>query len=356
MAQVVVAGAGVSGCTVAYTLAENGVEVVLVEKTGKIGGKVCTYGCKAVEKCQNCGVCLTTGLWEKVSAHRNISVYTNSVIKDVTGEAGDFNIRVTGSEDSEIQGEWSFTGVDAIVVGTGFKNRENSLSSHIHIEGTNGLITGTELEELMYSRTRTGLFNNGLIKTGLIKTESRSIAFIQCAGSRDKNENGLYCSRVCCSYSTRTAKVIRSYYPECEIVFFYMELQNVESGDYYSGLRELGMEFINCRPSGIKCGEPGTPVTVIYDDVPREFDLVVLSDGIHADESNGLIAGVCRLGQDKDGFLFEANNDSGIYVTGCVKRPMKIDEAYADAISTAGRILSSTLESSISAKLALSIR
>ena len=40
MAHVLVIGAGVSGCTAAYTLADRGVEVTLVEKANNIGGRV----------------------------------------------------------------------------------------------------------------------------------------------------------------------------------------------------------------------------------------------------------------------------------------------------------------------------
>jgi len=197
------------------------------------------------------------------------------------------------------------------------------------------------LEELMLGRTGSKLFES----IPGFKTAPNSIAFIQCLGSRDDNEGGLYCSRVCCSYSTRAAKVIRSYYPECEIVFFYMELQNVEAGNYFAGLRELGVEFIKCRPLKISSG---TPITIEYDDpalgiTSREFDLVVLSDGIHASSENGRLAEVCRLAQDKDGFLRTVGADSGIYVTGCARAPMKIDDSYADALTVAGAILASQL-------------
>jgi len=51
MARVLIVGAGVAGCTVAYTLAEHGALVTLLEKSDTIGGKVRTYGCKATDKC-----------------------------------------------------------------------------------------------------------------------------------------------------------------------------------------------------------------------------------------------------------------------------------------------------------------
>ena len=338
MARILIIGAGVSGCAAAYTLASGGVDVILIEKADRIGGRVRTYGCKAVDRCQNCGVCLTAGMWDKVTNHPDIKIMTGSDILDVRGKPGDFCVSIISVND---QSEQQLDGIDAILVSTGFDNHPDIFPAHLHIETIKGLITGTALEELMLDRTRTSLFEK----------EPKSIAFVQCLGSRDKNEGGLYCSRVCCSYSTRAAKMIRSYYPECEIVFFYMELQNVESGDFYAGLRELGVEFINCRPSKIGATRgttrtvPVAPIYVEYDDPSeggkqKDFDLVILSDGIHASIDNSRLAEICRLRQDKDGFLQTVGVESGIYICGCARAPMKIDEAYSDAVAVANKILS----------------
>ena len=334
MARILVLGAGLSGCTAAYTLASGGVDIVLVEKADRIGGRVRTYGCKAVDKCQNCGVCLTAGLWDKVSNHPDIQVLTKTDVKEVRGGPGNFSVSFV-SDRSEQQ----LDDIYAVIVSTGFDNKPGVFPAHLHIEGTEGLMTGSALEELLLERTRTDIF----------KSAPKSVAFIQCLGSRDKNEGGLYCSKVCCSYSTRAAKMIRYYYPECEIVFFYMELQNVESGDFYAGLRELGVKFIKCRPAKITGGTPAIvegcqgygSLDNIRHEVERwEFDLVILSDGIHASADNDRIAEICKLGQDKDGFLCITGKDSGIYVCGCARAPMKIDESYADAVAVANRFLS----------------
>jgi len=356
-----------SGCTAAFKLACHGAEVILVEKASAIGGRVRLYGCKAVERCLNCGVCLSVGLWDKVLRHRNIHVHTNAVVTDIKGAPGAFSATVRSSgirsdsvcndsdssdsalSDSVCNGlagsdsvysagsEQRFDDIDAIIVSTGFDSQSSGISSHLHIEGTQGLMTGSGLEELLLSRTSTGLFVNA----------PESVAFIQCLGSRDKKEGGLYCSRVCCSYSTRAAKVIRSYYLQCEIVFFYMELQSVENSDCFTELKEQGMEFIECRPLKIT---GGNPASVEYDDPQkgissRSFDLVVLSDGIHAGEDNARLAEICSLSQDSDGFLKTVGGMPGIYVAGCAGTPMKIDETYADALVIVSKILAVSPES-----------
>ena len=336
MARILVVGAGVSGCAAALTLTTGSFEVILIDKADNIGGRVRSYGCKAVDRCQNCGVCLTAGLWDKVLKHPCIQVLTGSDILDVWGKPGNFSVSI-----SKDRSEQTFDNIYKIIISTGFDSRPDVFPAHLHISNTDGLMTGSALEELLLKRTRTELFEKA----------PKSVAFIQCLGSRDKNEGGLYCARVCCSYSTRAAKLIRSYYPECEIVFFYMELQNVESGNYYAGLQELGVEFVKCRPSEITgdCQGDGSLdnkcrkfIISCQENRPpdnRSFDLVVLSDGIHAGVDNDRIAEVCWLGIDNDGFLQSMGDDSGIYVCGCARASMKIDEAYIDAVAVAGRIL-----------------
>jgi len=345
---VVIVGAGLAGCVVAKQLADNGIPVTIIEKSHQIGGKVRTYGCKATDKCQNCGVCLTGGLWSYVSGHPEIDIMLESEIEDITGETDNFSvwvkpvIRSQSIKSAQSKKSAQLTesdpgknklleSVSSIVICTGFKKTSRTFSSHLHIEGTTGLLTGTQIEEIMLNRTKTDLFE---------KTPE-SIAFIQCTGSRDQNEGGLYCSKVCCSYSTRAAKVILEYYPECKITFFYMELQNVESGNFYKGLQELGISFIKCRPLRIT---GGSPVMIEYDD-PSEgiksesFDLAVLSEGIHANDENNRLAEMFNLNINKDGFLITPNPGNGIYTAGCAKEIMKIDETCSDAITIAQNII-----------------
>ena len=335
MRRVLIIGGGLSGCTAASKLAEADIEVFLIEKSPNIGGKVRLYGCKAVDdKCNNCGVCLTCGLWEKVSENPNIRLLTNTVVKDVTGKFGDFTATIANSDQLEC-----IEHLEAILVSTGFTSQPSGISSHLHIEGTVGIMTGLQLEEQLLERTR----------TRWLDPAPDRVAFIQCLGSRDEKEGGLYCSRVCCGYSTRGAKVLRSYYPECEITFFYMELQNVKNGNYYEELKEQGMEFIKCRPLKVMGGKP---VAVEVDDpvggeTLRTFDLVILSEGIHEGEDNENLSFICGLEQDEVGFLHSMASNPGVYVSGCARVPMKIEEAYADALAVAGQIITSVPERGI---------
>ena len=199
------------------------------------------------------------------------------------------------------------------------------------ISGKKSIIGGLALEELLKNRNKSSLFE---------KTPD-SVAFIQCVGSRDKKEESHYCSRVCCGYSTRAAKLIVQMYPECKITFLYMEMQAVSGGDYFSSLEKgSGFEFIKCRPLKITGGQR---VSVEYEEPAegilkkREFDFVCLAEGIHPSLDADITAELCGLSQDKAGFFKEGND--GIFIAGCAKGPYKIEEAWSDSVAVAKQIL-----------------
>jgi quinone-modifying oxidoreductase subunit QmoA len=54
--------------------------------------------------------------------------------------------------------------------------------------------------------------------------EPRAVAFVQCAGSRDENHLP-YCSTVCCTASLKQATYIHKQYPEAKITMFYIDLR-----------------------------------------------------------------------------------------------------------------------------------
>ncbi|MCL1895917.1 MAG: FAD-dependent oxidoreductase [Clostridiales bacterium] len=336
MSHVLIVGGGLAGCTTAKELADNGAHVTIVEAAGGIGGKVRGYGCKATDVCNNCGVCLAAGLWDRVEQDADIEILGKSKLIDLSGKRGGFTAAVKSG--AEIR---SITDITEVVVATGFE--QTSLESgggFVEIDGRGWVITGSELERICKGRGA-----EGKEAAGLFEEVPASVAFIQCYGSRDCKENAMYCSKVCCAYSTRAAKVIRHYYPECKITFFYMELQMVNGGNYFQELKGLGVEFIKCRPVSID----GAKGAISFDDPvagrreSRRFDVIVLSDGIHPTQDAGRLAEICGLSRDKAGFLKYTSGPSeagstGVFLAGCAGGPKKIEEVFSEAVSVAREI------------------
>ena len=329
MTQVLVVGAGLAGCTVARELADNGMRVILAEASDEIGGKVISYGCKASDKCNNCGVCLTAGLWEGVTSNSGIEVLLSTRLIDLAQDGGKYTATLKSA--GKIK---TIENLAKVVVSTGFEKSDlDSFNGFVELSNTDGIITGSQLESLFQERTVSELF----------ETAPESVAFVQCYGSRDYREHSMYCSKVCCAYATRAAKAIKHFYPECRVVFFYMEMQMVNQGDYYQSLLDAGIEFIKCRPVSVTGGKPAT---ITYDDpssgkrVSDSFGMVVLSNGIRADSHARHISEICGLGQDTAGFLRYVSPDKpGVLLVGCASGPKKIDETYAESLAVAKGIL-----------------
>jgi heterodisulfide reductase subunit A2 len=330
MAHLLVIGGGLSGCTVAMELADQGHEVTIIEKNQSIGGKTRSYGCKASDVCNNCGLCLTGGLWETVQNNEKINIITGSQLMDVTGSKGEFEVSIGGACGYKV-----FSGISALIVSIGFENYTSKSFGNLEITDMRGVITGNQLEGL--------LLNRG---TGAIMPEiPSSVAFLQCFGSRDKQEKAGYCSRVCCGYSTRAARVLKHYYPQIHITFFYMDLQYVEAGQYFDALTEEGFEFIKCRPVKVKTEDK---VRILFEQpgtgeiTSRSFDYVVLSEGIHPPSDSEQIAELCTLGINNNGFLKYVTDGAktGIYLSGCAAGPKRIEEVHYEARMVARQVIS----------------
>jgi quinone-modifying oxidoreductase subunit QmoA len=70
------------------------------------------------------------------------------------------------------------------------------------------------------------------------KEKINSIAFVQCAGSRDENHLE-YCSSICCLASLKQAKYIREEHPDAEIHFHYIDIRaNGLLEDFYNSVKE----------------------------------------------------------------------------------------------------------------------
>ncbi|MDS1029980.1 FAD-dependent oxidoreductase [Bacillota bacterium LX-D] len=327
MEQVVVLGGGLAGCTTALELANLGFEVILVEQSDRLGGKVRDYGCKASGKCNNCGLCLSQGLWKAVEANSKIDLRLKHKLIEVTGEYPNIQINIEGPQGSE-----QISNITSLVVAVGFEF--SSLScAQLEVEPGSKIITGSQLEKIAKDRSLDAFFED----------PPRTIAFIQCFGSRNIKERATYCSKVCCGYSTRLALAIKKLHPETKITFFYMDLQQVKKGNYFDELVQEGIEFIKCRPVSINKGEPDF---ILYEHPGKtglqrlETDLTVLTEGIRPSASTEELAELCQLAVDQKGFLktIKDSAKTGIYVVGCAKGPAKIEETYSEALLTARKI------------------
>ena len=58
----------------------------------------------------------------------------------------------------------------------------------------------------------------------------RSIAYVQCAGSRDRSIGVPYCSRVCCMYALKQALLLRHYIHGVDVTLYHMDIRAFGKG------------------------------------------------------------------------------------------------------------------------------
>lgn len=320
MKNVLIIGGGLAGCTVAKTLSEFGIPSTILEISSSIGGKVRQFGCKSDDVCNQCGVCAAGNLWDNVEHDDNITILTSSEVVDIRSEEDGFCAYIkNGSDFIELY-------FSDLVLANGFLDYASKTKIALDIDRSAAVLTGMDMERILNHRTATSLFSE----------PPKKVAFVLCYGSRSVREKAQYCSRVCCGYSTRSAKVIRHYYPECEITFFYMDIQTTNAlSDYIQELKDLGIRFIRCRPARITAN--GRLPEVTYENsgslAKETFDHVVLCGGIHPSPDNVMLSNLAGLSIDKHGFLeyVQPPEKTHIYIAGCASGPKMIRETVAGA-------------------------
>lgn len=202
------------------------------------------------------------------------------------------------------------------------------------------MIDGLMMERLL---APTGPYGR-IIRPGDGK-EPKSIAYVQCAGSRDETLGVEYCSRVCCMYAIKQAMLISGSLPLADITIYYMDIRCFGKGyeQFYQNAKAMGVEFIKGKVARITEDDQGNPVVraeLIEEGSrveERTFDMLVLSVGMLPGDNP---QPVFQVPISDDGFVtVPAPNSSpaetdrpGIFVTGTAGGPMDI----VDSIITAG--------------------
>ncbi|HEY44788.1 MAG TPA: CoB--CoM heterodisulfide reductase iron-sulfur subunit A family protein [Anaerolineae bacterium] len=175
--------------------------------------------------------------------------------------------------------------------------------------------------------------------------EPDSIAYVQCAGSRDKTLGVEYCSRVCCMYAIKQAMLISGALPLADITIYYMDIRTFGKGydQFYQTAQAMGIEFVKGKVARINEDENQNPVVRVemIDEgskvVERMHDMVVLSVGMLPCYDPQPIFGVRSA---EDGFVLTPSinmapcvtEHPGIFVSGTAAGPMDI----VDSIVLAG--------------------
>jgi len=324
-----VIGGGLSGLVSALEIANQGQEVYLVEKEKELGG--ITRRIHYLLNGENPQEALKS-LIETVKGNNKIHLFTDAKIESVEGSIGNFKTKVATNSGQPTNYELEHGGVIVATGATEYKPTEYLYGQDARV------ITQLELEEKL-SNLKSQISN------------LKSVVMIQCVGSRD-NERP-YCSRVCCAEAVKNALKIKETSPATNVYILYRDMRTYGFGEmYYAQAREKGVVFIRYEED--KKPEVSKNANLIkvriFDQILRMHlvipaDLVVLSAGTVAEDTNKTVAQFLKVPLTQEKFFLEAHMKlrpvdfatEGIFLCGLAHSSKSIEESIIQSQAAAGR-------------------
>jgi quinone-modifying oxidoreductase subunit QmoA len=180
-----------------------------------------------------------------------------------------------------------------------------------------------------------------------------SIAFVQCAGSRDENYLK-HCSGVCCMASLKHARYVRQQYPDAQIYIFYIDVRSPgRLEDFYAQMqKDEKLHLIKGKVGKVAEDAANGDIVVEAEDifsgcrVAQKVNLVVLATGMVPAAAAVRIEPGGEWRRDEHGFLAKDQPLAGLLGAGCAKRPADVASCVRDATGTALKALQCCVERS----------
>jgi len=232
--------------------------------------------------------------------------------------------------------------VGSVVIATGWKPYDATKLDTLGFGKYSNVITNVMMERLAAPDGPT----QGKIVRPSDGKAVNSIAFAQCAGSRDVNHLP-YCSGVCCLASLKQSTYVKEQNPEARISIFYIDIRAQGTlEDFYQRVQRYeGLSLVNGKVARIEEDPNTRDLTVEAEDVAsgkkvREtVEMVVLATGMVPATAETKIPYEVTY----DAYGFVASAPAGIYAAGCVKRPTDVSFSVQDATGAALKAIQSVV-------------
>jgi quinone-modifying oxidoreductase subunit QmoA len=333
--KILVIGGGMSGLTAALEAAESGAQVVLVEKTPYLGGRVAQLNKYFPKLCPpTCGLEIN---FKRIKNNPDITFYTMTDVTQITGQEGDFNVTLN--------------------VRPRFVNDKcvacNKCAEVCPIERPNDFNYGLDNNKAAYlpfdmQMERLAAPNGptaGKILRPSDGAEPKEVAFVQCAGSRDENHLP-YCSYICCMASLKQATYLLDADPEAKATVFYIDIRTPGRYEqFFWKVRDReNVELIRGKVAKISQA-PGNKVELVAEDtatgnkVRRTFDMVVLAAGMVPSTKTDKLPMAVKY--TDEGFIDPTGLPAGVQAVGSLKSPLDVAKSVQDGTSAAIKALQS---------------
>ncbi len=319
----VVVGGGVAGLTAGLSLADQGFETTLIERSDQLGGTARRLF-KTVE-----GFAVKPhleALIKKAQGHPRLKIMLGAEVIQSSGTIGRFNLTLKTKEGKET------LGCGAVIIAVGASEFEPQEYRH-----------GED------ARVMTQLaFHERLAAGGDLPEE---VVMIQCVGSRE--EEHPYCSRTCCSLACLNALMLKEKNPRARVSILYRDIRTYSTKEtIYRAAREAGVRFIRYEPEAKpEVSDDGQRLRVsVFDQALKETlilkpEALVLSAAIRPQPDAKELGSRLKLPHDADGFFMEAHlklrpvdfASQGFFLAGLAHGPKFIEESIGQAKAAAAR-------------------
>lgn len=386
---ILVVGGGFAGLTAAIEAAELGHDVYIVEKTPYLGGRVAQLNKYFPKLCPpSCGLEIQ---FQRIRKNPRIKFFTMAEVTGLSGTKGDYTVTVkvkprrvvarnvdltllASSLEGTVDNDFDFglsrrkavyksmpfaypnrfvfdpaalslsdtarvaanacllpeepekelsLNVGAIVVATGWKPYDVTRLTNLGAGSVKNCVSNMQMERIAAASGPTG----GRIVRPSDGCRPKSIAFVQCAGSRDQNHLN-YCSYICCMASLKQAQYVVEQCPDARVSIFYIDLRT--PGRYVNVLDKVracpNVQMVKGKVADVRQGENNTVVLTVEDAVRGEkmtltYDMVVLATGMQPSLADGNLP--LPLPLDEDGFVM-GGEEAGIFAAGCARMPLDV--------------------------------
>ncbi len=407
---ILVVGGGISGMTAAIEAAECGKQVILVEKSPAIGGRVARLYKYFPKMCHpSCGMEINQ---RRLMGNNNIRLLTMTEVSEVSGDEGNYSVTLKTAPrfinenctacgdcaeavDTEIKNEQNYglnsrkaayipsamaypqryvidpsiigtddatkakdacnydaidlemqevsntVTVGAIIWATGWRPYDAAKIQPYGYDRIANVITSVEFERLADPHGPTG----GKLLRPSDGAEAKNVAFIQCAGSRDRNHLK-HCSRICCMASLKHTHYVQDAFgDDGKSTIYYIDIRAIDRiDDFHQKVKDnKNVTFVKSKVARIDEDKAsGNPIlrgvdTLGYNRYDNQHDLVVLAVGMEPSVASSDFP--IQVKVNVEGFIEQDESNGGIFAAGCASDALDVNRAVQSATASALRAI-----------------
>jgi len=245
-----------------------------------------------------------------------------------------------GAIDLDMQESETTLTFGAVIWATGWKPYDADKIQPYGHDRYDNVITSVEFERMLDPYGPTG----GKIVRPSDGKEAKDVAFIQCAGSRDRNHLR-HCSRICCMATLKQTTYLREKFEDdFKASVYYIDIRAIDRiDDFYQKIQDdENVTFIKSKVASITEDKDGNPVlngvdTEGYQRYANPHDLCVLAIGMEPSvPSNGFPV---EITLNESGFIEADESNGAIFAAGCSSDALDVNRAVQSATASALRAI-----------------